>query len=429
MTDEEIIEKAKGILEKNTVSGYSKYHKTSLHYMKPSPDRYPYQYFWDTCFHVYTMCTLGMAEMSKKCIRSLFALQEEDGFVGHMIYWNKFIPSRITDLFQKKSSIKNYFRPHMTAFLQPPLAAQAVLKIYHSDQQIDFLMEMYPKLKKYYEAVEKYRVFEENGLLSIITYFEAGMDWKPSYDEVVGFKGQANWILFLKVIGVDLRNFINNYNAQKIYKQNYFIVKDVGINTIYAQNLQAMAQIARIVEPEDSSVFEEKGKKVISSILDLMYDEQDKAFYDLNGKDNRKLKTLTPTIFFPLVLNEVSDEIGRGVIETHLLNKNEFSVPYPIPSVAINDPAFNANQSVYIWRGPTWSVYNWFLHQCLIERGFRKEATDLVTTLKELIKKGGFREYYNPFTGEGYGAYDFTWSTLVVDMMKMEKELNSQGNY
>jgi hypothetical protein len=32
------------------------------------------------------------------------------------------------------------------------------------------------------------------------------------------------------------------------------------------------------------------------------------------------------------------------------------------------------------------------------------------------ITRCGFREYYDPFTGEGHGAREFTWSGLLVDM-------------
>ena len=28
----------------------------------------------------------------------------------------------------------------------------------------------------------------------------------------------------------------------------------------------------------------------------------------------------------------------------------------------------------------------------------------------------GFREYYHPYTGEGLGARDFGWTTLILDM-------------
>jgi hypothetical protein len=107
MTDKEIRIKAKEILDKNTFSGYSKYYHVPIHYMKPAPDRYPYQYFWDTCFHIYIMTASGMGDMAKKCMKSLFAMQRKGGFVGHMLYWNRFIPHRITDIFQKRPSIKN----------------------------------------------------------------------------------------------------------------------------------------------------------------------------------------------------------------------------------------------------------------------------------------------------------------------------------
>jgi len=35
---------------------------------------------------------------------------------------------------------------------------------------------------------------------------------------------------------------------------------------------------------------------------------------------------------------------------------------------------------------------------------------------RDLVLESGFREFYHPLTGEGYGARSFGWSTLVVDM-------------
>lgn len=34
-----------------------------------------------------------------------------------------------------------------------------------------------------------------------------------------------------------------------------------------------------------------------------------------------------------------------------------------------------------------------------------------------LVQRGGFRESYNPLTGDGLGARGFGWSTLVVDLV------------
>ena len=39
-----------------------------------------------------------------------------------------------------------------------------------------------------------------------------------------------------------------------------------------------------------------------------------------------------------------------------------------------------------------------------------------------MIKKSGFREFYNPYTGKGMGAKSFGWSTLVYLMKKSKKD-------
>ena len=422
MTDNEIRNKVKEIIHANMISGHSKSVDADFHYTKPSPGTYPYQFFWDTCFHVFILNAMGEHEMAKKHLISLFALQEENGFVGHMIYWERILPGRLVDIFQSKPSLK-LFQSHMSALVQPPLVAQAVLKTFRETNDLAFLSSLLPKLKKYYHWLAENRDFEGNGLLSIISPFESGMDWKPTYDTVVGFpEKKADYRLFWKVVSVDFRNFLHNYDLKTIYDKDYFIVKDAGFNTIYVQNLQAMAAICTIVNDPDAEYYDRLAKKVIQSILEVMYDAKSAAFYDVYGKNNKKIKILTPTVFFPVVINGIPEAISKKVIETHFFNKKEFDAPFTIPSVAMDHPSFNPHQSIYIWRGPTWVVHNWFMHQFLMEKGLKKEASQLVTSIKKLIRKSGFREYYNPFTGEGYGAQDFTWAGLVVDMMNMEEE-------
>lgn len=67
------------------------------------------------------------------------------------------------------------------------------------------------------------------------------------------------------------------------------------------------------------------------------------------------------------------------------------------------------------------------MHQFLIGNGYGNESKRLIESIKELIEKSGFREYYNPFTGQGYGAEEFTWAGLVLDMIEMEKEKKSSN--
>lgn len=424
MTDNNLSQRVYKLLMDNMETGGGK-GKPNFHFTRPSPARYPYQFFWDTCFHVFIWCSLNEPDMAQKHLRSLFAFQEKDGFVGHMIYWNRLTPGRITDFFQSAPRFRNLFRSHMSAIIQPPMAAQALERVYNISEDDEFLKEMFPKLKAQYAWLAKNRDFDGDGLLSIISPFESGMDWKPTFDIPLGFRPKkANKKLFWKVVGVDLKNYIRDYDLEKIRKKGYFLVKEVGLNTIYAQNLRVMANLADLMDDPEAGNYDKLAEKVEKSILRLMYDEEDAAFYDCFGKDDTPIKILTPTIFYPVILESTSSEIGEKVMEKHFFKGEEFQTDYPIPSLATNEAAFDPNSSIYIWRGPTWIVNNWFLHKYLVRKKYTEEAERLIDSIMSLIEKSGFREYYNPFTGEGHGAENFTWCGLVLDMINSVKEAN-----
>lgn len=99
MTDEEIAKKIKKVLYENMIKGELTGRGMRFHYTKPSPETYPFQFFWDTCFHVFIWCALGEHKMAKEHLKSLFAMQKDDGFIGHMIYWDRLKPGRVSDFF------------------------------------------------------------------------------------------------------------------------------------------------------------------------------------------------------------------------------------------------------------------------------------------------------------------------------------------
>ncbi|MDQ3780132.1 MAG: trehalase-like protein [Chloroflexota bacterium] len=421
MTSDEIREAVREILLANLHDGFSEHFDTPYCYMQPSPTTYPYQYFWDTCLHVFILTALEEHELAKRNMRSLFAMQDDDGFVGHMLFWSRVRPAKWTDIFQSRPS-RELFRPHMSALIQPPLVAQTLQRIYAGTEDRAFLKEMLPKLKKYFDWLGKHRDLDGDGLISIITPFESGMDWKPTFDQVVGFPhGVANRRLFWRVVGTDARNFIHRYDIETLARKRYFLVKEVGFNTIYAQNLKALSQLCEELDDDEAQQYADLSSTVVTSMIDTMYDEDEAAFYDVDASTGERIRVLTPTIFFPLVIRDLPTPITAALIDRHISRKDEFDTEYPIPSVAKNDPSFNPYESEYLWRGPTWIFYNWFVYQCLFYQGFHDEAKMLEDTMRKLIQQSGFREYYNPFTGEGYGAQNFTWSGLVVDMLNLKE--------
>jgi glycogen debranching enzyme len=420
MTESELRENLRQLFARNSRQGYSALLGQHYCYISPSPQTYPFQWFWDTCFHVIMLARLGDYETAKRNLRSLFTMQEADGFVGHMIFWKQVLPRRRSDVLQARPTLQT-LRPHMSALIQPPLAATALLALFEADGDRVFLGELYARIRRHHEWLARNRDFDGDGLLTIISPFESGMDWKAAYDPVLGYtkrttkRGLYTSSLYWKGINVDLCNFVRGYHLRSIREAGKFLVKDVGFNSIYAMDLRAMEMLARLIG-DDPKPFAQRRHRVVTRMLELMYDEDACAFYDVHEPGARKLRINTPTIFFPLMLEEIDSSIAKRVLDTHFDREHEFRVPLPIPSVALNDPSFYPGQTSFIWRGPTWAFINWFLYRALKKRRFDDHAERLRHSLWQLVEKGGFREYYDPFTGEGHGARDFTWSGLLVDM-------------
>jgi glycogen debranching enzyme len=106
------------------------------------------------------------------------------------------------------------------------------------------------------------------------------------------------------------------------------------------------------------------------------------------------------------------------LVDEHLHNPAEFWLPYPVPSVAANEPSFDPEaRTGLLWRGSTWVNMNWFLVGGLRQHGYIELADELVERTCAMISNGGFREYYSPYSGIGYGAPGFGWTTLVLDFL------------
>jgi glycogen debranching enzyme len=202
-----------------------------------------------------------------------------------------------------------------------------------------------------------------------------------------------------------------NFNDYLFIKKDFFNVKSVLFNSVYAKNLDCMAEISKILKL-NTTFYEEEHEKTTNAIKNKMWDKREKIFYPLYGKKLKKIKIKTCETFMPLFAGVLSKSDAEKLVKKHLLNEKEFWTKYPIPTIAANDKRFNPNK---YWRGSTWVNINWFVVKGLKSYGFNKEAKQLKKKTVELVDKG-FHEFFNPVTGRGVGTDDFAWSALVVDL-------------
>ena len=55
---------------------------------------YPFQWFWDSCFHAIVWSRFD-AERAADELRGLLAVQEPDGLIPHVVFWKGDLVSRL----------------------------------------------------------------------------------------------------------------------------------------------------------------------------------------------------------------------------------------------------------------------------------------------------------------------------------------------
>ena len=138
------------------------------------------------------------------------------------------------------------------------------------------------------------------------------------------------------------------------------------------------------------------------------------------GPAARGPRVLTWAALAPLALPDLPEEIGRRLVEEHLLDPGEFLTPVAPPSVAAGEPAYEPGGGRgpirRYWRGPTWVNSAWMVWIGLRRLGYEEEAKRLAAGLTGAVEREGLREYYDPRDGTGLGAKDFAWSALIAEM-------------
>jgi putative isomerase len=113
-------------------------------------------------------------------------------------------------------------------------------------------------------------------------------------------------------------------------------------------------------------------------------------------------------------------EEAQTLVASHFSNAETFSAPFGIRTVSKRERAYRAGgyEQGFSWRGSVWMSVHWFIYRGLTRYGYTKEAQQIRDKSIALLERSGFRECFDPETGEGQGAHGFTWGGLVLDMQE-----------
>jgi len=361
----------------------------SFAYTCPSPGRYPWQWYWDSCFTAIAWRHFDPTRARRE-LESLLAAQREDGFIGHTIFWN-------TPLEGRRRLTYNVISPDatMTASIQPPTLAWA-WKIAVGDPA------SVPAIVRHHGWLSEHRTLDGDGLIWIVQPDESGLDASPQFDAVWGSRahGLPGFVLLVR------RNRSLGYDLRRIVRAGGPVCCEVMTNVLY--------NLSRISLGLPS---------LTATIIERLYDERSGLFQLLARPEPETTPALTWTALSPLALPDLPDAIGHRLVQEQLLDHDRFWLPIPPPSVSAADPTFSLKDTGLLgfrryWRGPTWVNAAWLVWLGLVRLGYSEQAGELVARLGRALAAEGLREYYDPYTGRGMGAVDFGWSSLAVELLQ-----------
>ena len=394
---------ARGVLEGNWREGRTA-DGTGYGFTCPAPPRYRHQWYWDSCFHAIVWRHFDPARAREE-LRTLLRGGTLEGFVPHTIFWHDQPGWRRAPMY----ATHNVRGDRGTAHIQTPMLALAWEAVAQASlDQPGFAVEGEWALRQHYDWLEHHRDPDGDGLISIIHPDESGLDDSPKYDAVFGWMSHYRpgymWLVERsRRMRYDSRAIISRYDEH---------VEDVLVNVLYALSLRALARMC------DDPEYERRARRTEQALIDHCWDEERGLFWDLGGRDHTPLRISTWSSLAPLALPELPEPIASRLIEEHLLDPKRYGAPFGIPSVAMDEPSFRPGWHLFrCWRGPSWMNTAWLLVPALRRHGYDAEADRILAACCALVARHGFREYYNPLTGDGLAARRFGFSTLLVDLL------------
>jgi len=253
--------------------------------------------------------------------------------------------------------------------------------------------------------------------MGLINPDESGEDNSPRFDSLLGVSPGVTLDEHLKKrLELVEQNKSCNFDAE-VCMSKFFWIKDVPFHAIMIENLRSLEHIASRLEEAEAEHFSKTQIDLISKAMRAELFE-DGVYWSViaRGDKYEKVKVATWAHFAPLFADLYTPEEAKQVVEKHLFNKETFLSPFGIRTVSRQEPSYNPEG---FWRGPVWMVPHWFIYRGLVKYGFKKEAAMIRDKSQALLEREGFREQYNPETGKGLGADNFTWGALVADMMEL----------
>lgn len=437
MTTAELAEEAVTVLRHNDRGGFT----------VPAADLYPHQWLWDSCFIAIGLRHID-TERAQAELTNLLRGQWSNGMLPNIVFAKGRLYRQDRNLWRSWVSPYSPDDVATSGVTQPPMLAEAVVRVGQKlklTERRTWYRQMYPHLVKYHEWLYQDRDPHKDGLVILLHPYESGLDSTPPWISELRKHSMPWWILAIERFHLDrIVNLVRRdtrhvpigqrmsnveamaywaalrrlrrkaYNSQALLSRSLFAVEDLTFNSILIRANALLVEIGKTIKEELPAELEASRIRSIAA-LEHLWDESSGQYYNRSFVGHELIEESTIATLMPLYAGIISKERAALLVNA-LKNSKRFGAKWPVPSVPLDSPYFDEFK---YWQGPAWVNTNWLIVDGLKRYGYFDEAKELTDKTLELVKNGGFYEYFSPLSGRPAGAANFSWTAaLAIDLLK-----------
>ena len=354
-------------------------------YAAPNPVAYPWQWLWDSCFHVLVWQAVGDPDRARRELAGLFGPQASSGFVPHVNYVRD--PEVHADLWGRSGG---------SSITQPPMYGHAVATLVRAGAPpadgvvaaasagIRFLLGQ--------------RARDPSGLLLLCHPWESGADDSPRWDGYCpgGFdpeRWRAEKSRLVTTIRAD--------GDGSPVSNPAFPVASVAFNALVAFNARELASVMG-----DAAM--DAAADELTRALAARWDGDLGTWVDAGPAADGSGRCRTAEALLPLLVDR--EPVRVACVLAQLEDPTAHGGPAGPTGVHRAEPVFDPTG---YWRGPVWPQLAYLL---VLAVGHHDPAAAdrLAAATVAGAWTSGLAEYWHPDTGVGMGAVPQAWAGLAL---------------
>ena len=159
-----------------------------------------------------------------------------------------------------------------------------------------------------------------------------------------------------------------------------------------------------------------RAERLTTALIDRLWNPAEGMFFSRDVRTETLIPERSVSGLLPLLLPTLPRPVVTALVRTTASKHFGLGGTTRLaPSYDLLGEAFDRHR---YWRGPAWVNVNWLVAAGLSRIGHPELADRRAAATVDLVASAGFREYFDPCSGDGFGSRDFTWTAaLVADLL------------